>query len=329
MHALNSLYKHLILLTSLHDALSYQPALTKSEIFNLHRLNATENPKIEKLEEKKPLKRPRYNYLKRDDKGLPIEKVYAPRYSSLLPKKRNSGTSGGTKKVRTQGINREEGLKNAQRLKVLGGSAKGRKLESPEVYLRPMMGKVREALYNTLVSVGLFEDYSPTILDLYSGSGSVGIEALSRGASHATFVDLAADCCQVSQRNAISCGFEGQSRAVKGDVFKFLKNPRAFGIDSSFDIITLTPPYEEIIYGDLINLIIKSPVMREDSIVAIEYPVELGCLPHVIGGGKLVGLRNRRYGRTVLGVYIYQPTGSLDLADSRPEEFISLKKRKA
>lgn len=61
--------------------------------------------------------------------------------------------------------------------------------------------------------------------------------------------------------------------------------------------------------------------------MVIEYPVELGCLPHVIGNGRMVGLRNRRYGRTVLGVWIYRPSGRLgDVVDLRPGEFISVKK---
>lgn len=67
-------------------------------------------------------------------------------------------------------------------------------------------------------------------------------------------------------------------------------------------------------------------LVARDTIVVIEYPVELGCLPHAIGDGTMVGLRNRRYGRTVLGVWVYLPTGQLDdLLDSRPEEFVTLK----
>ena len=59
--------------------------------------------------------------------------------------------------------------------------------------------------------------------------------------------------------------------------------------------------------------------------VMIEYPVELGCLPHVISrkdGGALVGVRNRRYGRTVIAMYVVNPTGRMEVADSRPEDFI-------
>ena len=62
--------------------------------------------------------------------------------------------------------------------------------------------------------------------------------------------------------------------------------------------------------------------------MVLEYPVELGCLPQAIGEGSMVGLRNRRYGRTVIGVWVYLPTGQHDdLLDARPEEFVSIKKK--
>jgi hypothetical protein len=82
-------------------------------------------------------RRPRGKHLKRDDAGVPVEAVYAPRRSPYLTKKglagTKAGTSGGSKRVRPQGLDREDGLNNAQKLRVLGGTAKGRRLESPEV----------------------------------------------------------------------------------------------------------------------------------------------------------------------------------------------------
>ena len=80
-----------------------------------------------------PRRRPRYAYLKKDDTGLPIEAVYAPRKSQYLTKARLAGRSGGNRALNKQGFDREEGLNNAQRLRILGGTAKGRRLESPEV----------------------------------------------------------------------------------------------------------------------------------------------------------------------------------------------------
>ena len=91
-------------------------------------------------------------------------------------------------------------------------------------------------------------------------------------------------------------------------------------------MVTLCPPYEEISYFDLIDAVANSPVVTDDTVILIEYPVELGCLPHVIpreDGGALVGVRNRKYGRTVIALYVVNPSGKLNGAESRPEEFVS------
>ena len=186
-----------------------------------------------------------------------------------------------------------------------------------------MMGKVKEAVYSTFTSFGLY-DTTVRHLDIFSGSGSVGLESLSRGASHCTFVDMSSDCCATCERNVQRCGFDGwvkegggfgtghsdedekepQARVVCSDAYRALRHPETVGIpsNSKYDIVTLCPPYEEIVYAELLEAVANSQLVTEDTIVLVEYPVELGCLPHAIGredGGVLVGVRNRRYGRTV------------------------------
>mmetsp|Transcript_15369 Transcript_15369/g.32346 ORF Transcript_15369/g.32346 Transcript_15369/m.32346 type:complete len:395 (-) Transcript_15369:216-1400(-) len=255
--------------------------------------------------------------------------------------------------LRPQGQSRDtQRYNNPSNLKILGGTARGRKLESPTVYLRPMMGKVKEAVYSTLTSFGLYDDVGGNInscrtrhLDIFSGSGSVGLESLSRGARHCTFVDMSMDCCSTAERNIERCGFNGwveggigsgiddegepQARVVCADAFRALREPETVGInpDAMYDLVTLCPPYEEIVYADLIDAVANSVLVGEDTVILIEYPVELGCLPHAIArddGGALVGIRNRKYGRTVIAMYIVNPTGARETAESRPEEFITL-----
>jgi hypothetical protein len=88
-------------------------------------------------------------------------------------------------------------------LRVVGGGFKGRKLESSKVYLRPIMSKVRMALYNSITSILEITDLSNERLsDVYSGSGCVGLVALLRGAAHVTFVDLSPECSRTCQSNA-------------------------------------------------------------------------------------------------------------------------------
>ena len=224
---------------------------------------------------------------------------------------------------------REAGLNNPSNLKIAGGSARGRRLDSPSVFLRPMMGKVKEAVYSSLTSFGLY-DYSVRHLDLFAGSGSVGLESLSRGARHCTFCDLSPDCCSAITRNIGWCQFDGEdhtTQVVRADVLTLLKDPISVGIPKgeTFGIITVCPPYEEVIYADLLDAAVNSPLSTDDTIVLIEYPIELwGDLPHVVNGVNktMVGIRNRKYGRTVIAMYICNPSGRVENAESRPEEFV-------
>jgi len=193
------------------------------------------------------------------------------------------------------------------------------------------MSKVKEAIFSTLTSFGV---YDPNVacrhLDIYSGSGSIGLESLSRGANSCTFVDLSSECCACIEENLELCKFQpDQGRVVIADALQALREPQSVGIPAgtTFQVVTMGPPYEEIVYADLLEATANSDLLTEDTIVVIEYPVELGCLPHVIprkDAGALVGVRNRRYGRTVIAMYIVNPTGILPVANSRPEEFVQV-----
>ena len=260
-------------------------------------------------------------------------KARRPNLGHIVPKHARR-VKGGSNKPLLQEQGKSPGLNNPSMLKISAGLAKGRRLDSPQVYLRPMMGKVREAVFSTLTSFGLYAS-SVTVrhLDVYAGSGSVGLESLSRGASHCTFVDLSPDCCACVERNVAWCNFHESSQAtvICQDAFKVLKDPYKSGgvqVGQTFQIVTLCPPYEEVVYADLLDGVANCPCVTEDTVVLIEYPIELGCLPHVVArsdGGAMIGVRNRRYGRTVIAMYVVNPTGKLDSADSRPEEFVSLR----
>ena len=269
-----------------------------------------------------------YRYSEGDD--MP-ESIRAPR-----PVRSDIKSKGGTKAPRrsNQGKALELGMSNPSRLKVMGGKARGRRLDSPQVQLRPMMGKVKEALFSTLTFFGVFDETNGAVrhLDLFSGSGSVGIESLSRGAAEAVFVDLAQECCDVAEKNVAWCelvspdGASLAGRAVCADVGLVLTEPLRFGLDKPFDLVTVTPPYEEVSYPLLCEQLATSPLVVDDTIVVVEYPIELGTLPPVLGT-HLKGIRNRRYGRTALAIYVCNPTGRWDL-DARSEEFVELGKHK-
>lgn len=113
---------------------------------------------------KKRQKRQRFEEVKVDETELAEKlqrKINAkrPALGHVVPRHMRAKGSGGSANpvIRPQGKAREAGMNNPSRLKILGGSAKGRRLDSPKVYLRPMMGKVREAVYSSFTSFGLYE----------------------------------------------------------------------------------------------------------------------------------------------------------------------------
>jgi len=155
--------------------------------------------------------------------------------------------------VMEQGKQREAGINNVSRLRIQGGLYKNRQVMSPDVYLRPMMGKVKSAVFSTLRSFGLYSaEYGPVrYLDVFAGSGGVGLESLSRsdgvcegGASD--FVDFSEDCKRTIEKNLINLGINedpngqrvpngvltqtgNRGWAYLADAIGFLRTPEKFG----------------------------------------------------------------------------------------------------
>ena len=123
-------------------------------------------------------------------------------------------------------------------MRVIGGSAGGRRLKVPRgVHVRPTADRVKESLFNVLGQTG----EGLRVLDLFAGSGALGIEALSRGASEAVFVERDFRCIPVIRQNLKSCGLEERANVIRAEVLRFLSRRRA---DQEFQIIFADPPYE-------------------------------------------------------------------------------------
>lgn len=231
------------------------------------------------------------------------------------------GIRGSTK---VQGKKWENLVAKPPTIRVTGGTAKGRKLSRPDVYLRPMMGKVKEALFSILREFDVLREEA-VALDTFAGCGSVGIEALSQGIGQAVFIDYSKEACRCIEQNLEHCGFEGRGFVVTSKAEKAYDDPGpllARVKRSGFDLVTITPPYEEVDYGILLNKVVSSKeLLRDGAVVVVEYPVELGSLPPVLGT-NLIGMRNRKYGRTILAVYCLNP--GVDLVP-RPDEFGTLR----
>jgi 16S rRNA (guanine966-N2)-methyltransferase len=119
-------------------------------------------------------------------------------------------------------------------MRVIAGSAKGRRLKSPPMGTRPMTDSMKESLFNSLGSLN-----GDLVLDLYAGSGSLGLEALSRGAKKAFFVENARDAIVKLEQNIDATGFKRKTDVIWEDVTRTLSR----GANKRMDLIFLDPPY--------------------------------------------------------------------------------------
>ena len=150
-------------------------------------------------------------------------------------------------------------------MRVISGSARGLKLLSPEgLDTRPTLDRIKETLFNIINP----HIYASDFLDLFSGSGSMGIEALSRGASSAVFVDNSSAAVKIITKNIESAHVGDRASVIKSDVFEAIsllgKKNR------SFDIIYIDPPYSEGFNEPVLESIVKSGILKEDGFIVLE-----------------------------------------------------------
>lgn len=168
--------------------------------------------------------------------------------------------------------------------------------------------QVRQAIFNMLQSrAGTLNSLPRTArwLDLFAGTGSVGLEALSRGVREAHFVEMdQVVVSKILERNIKSCGFKGKAWTHTSKAEDFLRRsaavPRFAG--GPFDFISVCPPYLLVSYPELFELLDASPLVHPGTILFVEYPKQLS---HQIVDsiGPLQRVRDRRYGRTWVALY--------------------------
>jgi 16S rRNA (guanine966-N2)-methyltransferase len=173
--------------------------------------------------------------------------------------------------------------------RIIAGLARGRRLTVPSSGTRPTSDRVREAVFSSLSAVMDFAGLR--VLDLYAGSGALGLEALSRGAASAVLVDDAQGAATVAARNVRGLGLAG--RVVRADVASFLRRP-----PESFDLVFLDPPYE--VPGtqvqDVLSALSAGWLVQEAVVVVERGARDAGF---VWPGGFETGW-NRRFGDTVV-----------------------------
>jgi 16S rRNA (guanine966-N2)-methyltransferase len=151
-------------------------------------------------------------------------------------------------------------------MRVIGGSARGRRLHAPPAgaETRPTTDKVREALFNVL---GPVKDLS--VLDLFAGTGALGIEALSRGAARCVFVEASDRLCATITRNLDECGFAPSARVIARDVRRALEKPPAT-LGAPFDLALLDPPYAHGLEVLAVERLIREGWLSEGATLVVE-----------------------------------------------------------
>ncbi|MBE6754189.1 MAG: 16S rRNA (guanine(966)-N(2))-methyltransferase RsmD [Ruminococcaceae bacterium] len=178
-------------------------------------------------------------------------------------------------------------------MRVITGTARGRKLRTlagDEV--RPTSDNVKEAMF----SIIQFDIEGRAVLDLFSGSGQLGIEALSRGARICTFVDSSRHSLEVTRENVATCRFDDRANIVLSDAATFLQRAQSKG--QRFDIALLDPPYESNLLDKLLPEMAQ--VMNTGGVILCEAP-ERKVLPET--AGEFVKRRTYRHGRIALTLY--------------------------
>lgn len=183
-------------------------------------------------------------------------------------------------------------------MRVIAGTAKGKKLRFPKLSkdkrLRPLTGRAKEALFNIVAA----KNPGARFLDLFAGTGSVGIEALSRGASLAVFVELDRKIVQALRDNLVIAGFSDRAEVFCLDVIKALKViDRAGG---KFDIIFIGAPYGTPLLDGALKALSGTGIVEGDGLVVAEHSVRDNVSTAY---GKLAKFRDCRYGDTVLSFY--------------------------
>jgi 16S rRNA (guanine(966)-N(2))-methyltransferase RsmD len=189
-------------------------------------------------------------------------------------------------------------------MRIISGTSKGRKLATPKgSSVRPTSDRVKESIFNILRG----EVEGKVVLDLFAGTGNLGIEALSRGAKKTTFVEKGWRGLRLIRQNLLQCGMMERAEIIPKDAI------RSIGLLSqkgrAFDLILMDPPYEKGLIQRILNKLRDRPIYRENSILVVEHG-RREPLPEHLWGWELI--RQRQIGDTMISFLIPRPEKALD-----------------
>ena len=177
-------------------------------------------------------------------------------------------------------------------MRVISGSARGVALKTPDgSKTRPTADRVKEAMF----SIIQFDIPGARVLDLFGGTGQLGIEALSRGAKFSVFVDQGAQACALIRENLKRTRFENSAKVIQSDYDLYLRKN-----SDKFDIILLDPPYAEVFLENSLKIISEIDILQSGGIIVAERPLgkEMPC-----EFSGLVRSKDYKYGNTLLTIF--------------------------
>ena len=177
-------------------------------------------------------------------------------------------------------------------MRVITGKARGVSLKTPEgLTTRPTAERVKEALF----SIINFDIPNAAVLDLFGGTGQLGIEALSRGAKSAVFVDAGDAACKLIKENLRRTKLEGQGRVIRSDYMQYLSTCK-----EKFSIVFLDPPYAEVFLENSLNKLSEIDILQSDGIIVCERPLGKELSMELPGFTRS---KDYKYGKTLLTLY--------------------------
>ena len=177
-------------------------------------------------------------------------------------------------------------------MRVITGKARGVVLKTPNgMATRPTADRVKEALFNIIQ----FDVPAARVLDLFGGTGQLGIEALSREAKSAVFVDEREDACRLIKENLKRTKLEQYGRVIRADYMAYLRTCK-----EKFDIILLDPPYAEVFLENALKTITEIDILQTGGIIVAERPNGKELLLDFPGYSRS---RDYKYGNTLITIY--------------------------
>jgi 16S rRNA (guanine(966)-N(2))-methyltransferase RsmD len=177
-------------------------------------------------------------------------------------------------------------------MRVISGTARGKTLKTPDgMATRPTADRVKEAMFSILQ----FEIAGAKVLDLFGGTGQLGIEALSRGALEADFVDHRDEACRLIRDNLKSTGLSNNGCVIRSDYAAYLRTCK-----KKYNIILLDPPYADVFLENSLKIITEIDILQSGGIIVTERPVEKELNADFEG---FIRSKEYKYGKTLLTLF--------------------------